>query len=62
MVLEIEGKSVSKIFGYPDDLKLKFSMTLFSSVVANSMFSNALDKYFENERDDKTLALLGNLK
>ena len=32
LVESIEGRSVSAIFGYPDDLKLKSSMTLFASV------------------------------
>ena len=31
-VLAVEGRSVSEIFGYPDDLKLKSSMTLFARV------------------------------
>src|SRR5712671_4098617 len=31
-VLAVEGRSIAEIFGYPDDLKLKSSMTLFESV------------------------------
>ena len=30
-ILALEGLSVEEIFGYPDDLKLKSSMTLFAS-------------------------------
>ena len=61
-VLNIEGKSVSEIFGYPDDLKLKSSMTLFSEVATDSVFVSVLDKYFRGERDSKTLGLLKKLE
>ena len=57
-VLDVEGKTVSEIFGYPDDLKLKSSMTLFSEVATDSVFVRVLDKYFQGERDLKTLQLL----
>ena len=58
MVLDIEGKTVSEIFGYPDDLKLKSCMTLFSKVATDSVFIRVLNKYFQGERDTKTLQLL----
>lgn len=61
-ILAIEGKTVSEIFGYPDDRKLKSSMTLFSDVADNSVFARVLDKYFQGERDDRTLQLLEKLK
>ena len=62
-VLAIKGRSASEIFGYPDDLKLKSSMTLFASVeTSNSIFVRVLDKYFQGERDVRTLQLLEMLK
>ncbi len=61
-VLAIEGKTASEIFGYPDDLKLKSSMTLFSTVADDSVFVRVLDKYFQSERDDRRLQLLKKLK
>ena len=62
-VLAIEGRSISEIFGYPDDLKLKSSMTLFACVAdPRSVFVRILDKYFHGERDFKTLDLLEKLK
>jgi uncharacterized protein (DUF1810 family) len=62
-VLEIEGRSISEIFGYPDDLKLKSSMTLFESVAdSDSIFSSVLDKYFNGARDSRTLNLLEKMK
>ena len=63
VVFTIEGRSVSKIFGYPDDLKLKSSMTLFASVAnPRSVFVRVLDKYFHGEQDVRTLQLLEKLK
>ena len=61
-VLAVEGKTVSEILGYPDDLKLKSSMTLFSEVTTDPIFNRVLDKYFQGERDDKTLQLLNKLE
>ena len=58
-VLAINGRTVSEIFGYPDDLKLKSSMTLFASVAPRgSIFARVLDKYFQGERDARTIQLL----
>lgn len=59
LVLATEGRSISDIFGYPDDLKLKSSITLFASVAGpGSVFAQVIDKYFHGERDIKTLDLL----
>jgi uncharacterized protein (DUF1810 family) len=59
IVLTVEGRSISKIFGYPDDMKLKSSMTLFSSLAdSDSVFVSILDKYFNGERDSRTLTIL----
>src|SRR6266478_7259368 len=45
VVLSVEERSVSEIFGYPDDLKLKSSMTLFEVVAEpGSVFGRVLDK------------------
>lgn len=52
-VLAVEGKTVSEILGYPDDLKLKLSMTLFSQVTAEPIFIHVLDKYFQGNEIGK---------
>ncbi|MCW3097250.1 MAG: hypothetical protein JWL77_2868 [Chthonomonadaceae bacterium] len=58
--VRIEGRSATEIFGSPDDLKLKSSATLFASVSpADSVFDRLLQKYYRNERDGKTLRMLG---
>lgn len=60
LVVDIEGASVADIFGYPDDLKLRSSMTLFAAASADdAVFVAVLDKYFGGERDQRTLELLG---
>lgn len=58
-VLNVEGKSAYEIFGSPDDKKLKSCATLFAYVSpAGSVFDRLLDKFFQGERDRKTLDLL----
>jgi uncharacterized protein (DUF1810 family) len=66
-LLGLKGRSVSQIFGYPDDLKLKSSMTLFARAAAESgespsPFDEVLDKYFGGQRDGKTLDILQRLR
>jgi uncharacterized protein (DUF1810 family) len=58
-LLEIEGKTASQIFGSPDDLKLKSSMTLFGALDdTNPVFRKVLDKYFSGAKDGRTLELI----
>lgn len=59
-VVAIEGRSASDIFGYPDDLKLKSSATLFAAVLPpGSVFDRLIAKYYAGIPDGKTLDLLG---
>ena len=58
-LVALKGGSASEIFGYPDDMKFKSSMTLFDKIAgASSVFSFALDRYCHGERDATTLRLL----
>ena len=58
--LAVEGKSAHDVFGSPDDMKLKSCATLFASVSPpGSVFERLLEKYFQGERDGKTLELIG---
>jgi uncharacterized protein (DUF1810 family) len=62
LVNDVAGRSVSEVFGYPDDLKLHSSMTLFSQVAPlEQLFANALQKYFASQLDKQTLLLLNKL-
>jgi uncharacterized protein (DUF1810 family) len=59
-LLSLRGASASDVFGYPDDLKLKSSLTLFDAVSGpGSVFEQALDTLFAGTRDGRTVALLG---
>jgi uncharacterized protein (DUF1810 family) len=61
IVADLEGKSVEDIFGYPDDMKFRSSMTLFAQTAKdNEIFRRCLDKYFRGEPDRLTLAALPN--
>ena len=58
-LLDLDCNNVQKIFGYPDDLKLFSSMTLFTQILnAPLIFQKVLDKYFNGKLDVKTLKLL----
>ena len=58
-VLALESASATAVFGYPDDLKLKSSATLFAAVSdPDSVFERVLEKWFAGERDRRTLAAL----
>jgi uncharacterized protein (DUF1810 family) len=59
MVLDIQNRSIAQIFGYPDDLKFRSSMTLFANIASdNPLFAAALQKYFAGEPDNRTVELL----
>ncbi len=45
--------------GFPDDLKLRSSMTLFAELSPpDSIFHQVLSEFFDGQKDDKTLAFL----
>ena len=55
----VEGRSAHRIFGSPDDLKFRSSMTLFREAAPDEpAFRAALDRYFAGEADPRTLELL----
>jgi uncharacterized protein (DUF1810 family) len=59
LVMLVEGRSINQIFGYPDDLKFRSSMTLFVSATADKqIFNHALQKYFASEPDPLTIERL----
>lgn len=58
-LLQLEETDANKIFGSPDDLKLKSSMTLFASLdEADTVFQEVLDKFFKGIKDEKTLRII----
>lgn len=59
LVNAIEGRTVEAIFGWPDNLKVRSSMTLFTTATAdNAEFVALLDKFYGGGQDPETLALL----
>jgi len=59
LVSRVEGRNIDEIFGFPDNLKFRSSMTLFSQATGeNQLFNDALRKYFAGEPDARTLELL----
>ncbi|HEX7601208.1 MAG TPA: DUF1810 domain-containing protein, partial [Polyangiaceae bacterium] len=59
LVQRVEGRSANAIFGSPDDLKFRSSMTLFAAARPDEpAFRDALEKYFGGEADRTTNALL----
>ena len=59
LVNEVRGRSVAEIFGWPDDLKLCSSMTLFARATEdNEDFVALLEKYYDGQADQLTLARL----
>ena len=58
-VARINGRTVSQIFGFPDDIKLRSSMTLFEHISEpDSVFTEVLNKFFNGNRDERTLEIL----
>ena len=57
-LLKLKINDPVEIFGRLDSLKLKSSMTLFDYIENNEVFEEVLDKYYEGEKDDKTIQIL----
>lgn len=56
LVLAVEGKTAHEIFGSPDDVKFRSSMTLFAAAAPQeTLFQKALYKYFSGEGDALTI-------
>ncbi len=59
-VLVLQGRTASDIFGYPDDMKLQSSMTLFALAAGpGSVFERVLEKYYQGKRDPRTIQIVG---
>jgi len=55
----LDGRSANDVFGSPDDLKFRSSMTLFDAVAADpAPFRTALQRYYDGDPDRETLRLL----
>lgn len=57
-ILDLATYDAVEVFGGIDSLKLKSSMTLFDLVSPNDIFARVLDKYFNRQRDNRTINLI----
>jgi len=55
----LQGRSLRQIFGTPDDLKFRSSMTLFALASGEgSVFEQALNRYCKGVMDQMTVDLV----
>lgn len=58
-LLSLKTDHVENIFDFPDDMKLRSSMTLFYQADPDkAVFKAVLDKFFNGEEDPDTLKIL----
>ena len=58
-LLKHQRKRIQDIMGFPDDLKLRSSMTLFARLSSQgSIFHKVLDAFYSGHMDDRTIAFL----
>ena len=62
-LLDVDSDDATAVMGWPDDLKLKSSMTLFALVKPEcEVFQKVLEKFFHGEKDQKTIEILQDKK
>ena len=63
ILLSLKDASMDEVMGFPDDLKLLSSMTLFEALSdSNSIFTKMIAFYFDDERDETSLEIIKSLK
>jgi len=61
LALEIKDKSADEIFGFPDNLKFRSSMTLFARAAredTDTVFRDALARFYGGKEDEETVSRL----
>lgn len=60
IVSGIAGRTAHEIFGSPDDIKLRSSMTLFAHAAGDAApFRRVLERYYDGMEDAVTVQLIG---
>lgn len=60
-LLKLESNNILEIMGFPDNLKLCSSMTLFNIIdPEEKVFKKVLKKYFNGNVDEKTINIINN--
>lgn len=57
-ILNLPADNPVKVFGGIDSMKLRSSMTIFDLVSPDDIFARVLDKYFNGQRDNRTLTII----
>ena len=57
-LLQVDSNDAERVLGYPDNLKLRSSMTLFYFASGNDVFKKVIDKFFDGKMDQRTVDLL----
>lgn len=57
-ILNLSGNDAEAIFGCIDAMKLRSSMTLFDFISSNDIYARVLDKYFQGDKDHRTVSIL----
>lgn len=58
-LLRLEANDIHAVMDFPDDIKLRSSMTLFAEAVESSdIFQRVLDKFYGGQKDLRTLEIL----
>lgn len=58
VIFNLPTNDAYEVFGGIDGMKLRSSMTLFDIVSPNDIFARVLDKYFNGQRDNRTLTII----
>ena len=59
ILLNLKDASMDEVMGFPDDLKLLSSMTLFEALSgSSSIFTKIIKIYFDDERDEASFKLI----
>ena len=59
ILLSLKDASMDEVMGFPDDLKLQSSMTLFETLPdSSSIFTKIIEIYFDDQRDKASLRII----
>lgn len=58
VIFNLPTNDAYEVFGGIDGMKLRSSMTLFDIVSPNDIFARVLDKYFNGQRNNRTLTII----
>lgn len=60
-LIDLDTNDAHAVFGNPEDLKLRSSMTLFDYIESNSVFGKVLEKFYGGNRDLRTLEIINEI-